>query len=43
MTPRGIDIERARKELGLRAIAVNSLLLLFGQPLLMSFSVHYRC
>lgn len=31
ITPRGIDIERARKELGLQAIAVNFLLLLSEQ------------
>jgi len=38
ITPRGIDIERARKELGLQAIAVNPLVLLSGQHfLIMSF------
>jgi hypothetical protein len=44
MTPRGIDIECARKELGLQAIAVNFLLSLSGPHfLLMSFSVYYGC
>ena len=43
MTPRGIDIERARKELGLQAIAVNFLLFSGLHSLLTSFSVYYGC